>query len=340
MPPGNFIEFFTTNGKLGFTTKCINSFDTFHTEVDGSGIDINILRQKIISAVERRTRYSGPIGLLLSGGVDSAGIYAIARSVHKNIIPISLGNKNSPDLKYVRRISEYFNEDIFIVDCPSEQELFEDIHDTIRIAESFEPNTIRSTSVQRVLIDSAAQQGLKVVLCGEGADEVFCGYPEFFRHKDWHNLRIEFLNDLNRTQLQRVDRSSMNQTIEVRVPYLSLDVISYALQDRRRSSFIDGDRNKVCLRSALKAFLPDWLADRPKMVILEGAGLRGNHPSKGMFADIAASKISAKNVREIINEFPEWSIKTPEEAYYFSIFQSLGYHKALFTRNRVAATKA
>jgi asparagine synthase (glutamine-hydrolysing) len=216
----------------------------------------------------------------LSGGLDSSGIYALAKRYHNDVVPLILDRDGSSDGLAAKRLVSEIGGFPEVGTCPNEDELFDRVHDTIRIVESFEPNLVRQTSIQRHIAALAVRRGIKVILCGEGADELFCGYPDFWPSGDqWHALRIAFLRDLHRTQLQRVDRMSMWVTTEVRVPYLAVPVVALALANRRRHSFLDDTEapaaNKQLLRDALQDVLPEWARVRAKVVLSEGLAFGG-----------------------------------------------------------------
>src|SRR5947209_8092074 len=149
------------------------------------------LRLLLHESVQLQSAYPGPIGVYLSGGVDSSGIYALARKYHKQVIPLILDSREGPDGMNARRLVSAIGGEPVIAMCPSEEELFSEVRDTVRIVESFEPNVVRQSSVQRYIAALAMQKGIKVILCGEGADELFCGYPEFWDEMDrWDDLRL------------------------------------------------------------------------------------------------------------------------------------------------------
>jgi asparagine synthase (glutamine-hydrolysing) len=339
--PGSFVRVAFDGGEVRVIEDTRWFFDL--RSMPQSRVATKDLRRLLHDAVRLQSAYPGPIGVYLSGGIDSSGIYAIARQYHSNVVPLILDSKDGPDGTNAKRLINEIGGDPVIELCPPEEDLFAQVLDTIRIVESFEPNVVRQSSVQRYIAGLAAHQNIKVILCGEGADELFCGYPEFWdRLSDWNDLRLSFLRDLHRTQLQRVDRMSMNITTEVRVPYLAPPIIQAALSNKERNSFLrsTGSQrvNKAWLRQALKDVLPQqWIRYRPKVVLSEGVGLGGNQPDTGMFRRLADSAITDKEAQEIQFAFPEWNLRTKEEALYFKMFESFGYAKARFMQRRVAA---
>jgi hypothetical protein len=131
----------------------------------------------------------------------------------------------------------------------------------------------------------------------------------------------------------------MNSTIEVRVPFLSKRVAGVAFSRTEPEAFarsIDGAFAKRPLREAMRKILPPAIIDRPKVVLSEGAGLRGNSPADGMFCDLVAEALTRTEELDA-GILREWNVTTAEEALYFRLFQSFGYTAYKSARNRVFA---
>jgi asparagine synthase (glutamine-hydrolysing) len=293
------------------------------------------LAQSVAEQVRDRHRYA----VYLSGGIDSSSVYALARQAGAEMVPLVLGTAKASDVAAAAAVAAYFGDTLEVVTCPPEEILFEDIAETVRICESFEPNVVRQSAVSRVLARGAASRGCRVALCGEGADELLGGYPEFWHaRRSFSTIRAAFLQDLPRTQLQRVDRVNMASTIEVRVPFLTDRVAALALSKGSHRDFAasrSGLMAKLPLRRAMAGMLPEAILQREKVVLSEGAGLRGNSSSGGMFSDVFAAM---DNVPEFDAETRKlWGLSTREECYYFSIFESLGYAAYRGARKRVFA---
>ncbi|MFA6214672.1 MAG: asparagine synthase-related protein [Candidatus Micrarchaeia archaeon] len=301
------------------------------------------LQKLVDQAVEKRVRTDLPIGVFLSGGLDSTAILATARKYHKDVTAIIVGKENSEDVKYARRYCEE-NRVKFIVRCPpDETELFKNIEETVRIVESFEPNVVRQSAISYHIAKAAKELGLRVILCGEGPDELFMGYPEFLGlgKRMAEEKRNSFLRDLSRTQFQRVDRTSMHFTIEVRVPFFDNAIVEFARRLPVGMCVKEQGGKKIekhVLRKAMEDRLPTYICWREKAVLSEGAGYKGNQPG-GLFEELASAKITDGQLAAMQNEFPEWNIRTKEEAFYFGIFRSFGYGKAHFNAERVVANR-
>lgn len=296
-------------------------------------------RDALARSVREQTRDAHRFAVYLSGGIDSSSVYALAKAAGVEVVPLVLGTAAASDVAAARAVAAHFGDTIETIPCPDEEDLFLHIEETIRICESFEPNVVRQSAVSRLLANGARARGCRVALCGEGADELLGGYPEFWRpgvHFD--SVRQAFLRDLPRTQLQRVDRTNMASTIEVRVPFLSAEVASLALSRTKPQQFAaspGGRHAKLPLRKAMIDVLPKSIIDREKVVLSEGAGLRGNSPLGGMFSDIFQRLQPKTSFDPVTRKI--WSLTTREECFYFSIFQRLGYDRYRQARSRVYA---
>lgn len=301
---------------------------------------IEELRERFDLAVKSQVQTDLPIGVFMSGGLDSSAVLATACLYHSNVTAIIIGNDQSEDRLIAEKFCREREIPYVIEEAPSEEELAKLIPDLIRICETFEPNVIRQAALSLLVSRRAAGLGLKVLLCGEGADELFAGYPELDGNSEsLHAALLTFLGDLHRTQLQRVDRTSMSATVEVRVPFLDRSFAKFALTippEMKRVAGRGGE--KWILREAMRDRLPDYICRRPKAVFSEGAGLGGNDDN-GMFAAIVERLIDDDTFYALKDKYKEWNLRTKEEAFYFNYFVQHRYEKAKFTRNRVVANR-
>lgn len=298
------------------------------------------------SSIECCARTTSQAGVLLSGGVDSGLVYFLARNANPDIVAITAGQRHSSDVAAARRLVKSAPAKLIEVPVPEEELLFERLETTIRTTESFEPNVVRQSAAASVMMEAARQRGFRVLLCGEGADELFGGYPEFLtiEREGKGKLRKRFLFDLYRTQLQRVDRTAMKSTIEVRVPFLLRGVVESAMAIDTRSGLAsreDGrSLTKIELRAAARALgLPDFCASRPKVVLSEGMGLGSNDPKKGMFSNLARKSMSIDESQRLMRDNEDWGLRSQEEALYFKIFRQFGYSKLRSAKVRVIANE-
>lgn len=300
-----------------------------------------ILAELVDEAVKKRVDTDLPIGVFLSGGLDSTAILATARKSHNDITAIIVGSKNSEDVKFAKRYCEENGVKHIIRSPPTEKEMFESIGQIVEMAESFEPNVVRQSAISYSIAKAAKELNLQIVLCGEGADELFLGYPEFksLSRRQVREMQNGFLKFLNRTQFQRVDRTSMHFTIEVRVPFFDQKIVEFAnsLPVKMKIKEHGGKKiEKYILRKAMSGRLPDYICNRLKVVLSEGAGYKGNQPG-GLFDELASMQVSDEEFAATQKEFQEWNLRTKEEAFYFKFFSKLGYHKAKFNMQRVTA---
>ncbi len=325
----------TTMTRKGFIPYYSFSDEVGHYSQESQVIDK--LRLLFNGSVKSQTATDLPIGVFLSGGIDSSAVLATARQYHQDVTAIITGNHLSQDRLIAERYCLENKIPHFTLNAPDEESLSDLIPELVRICETFEPNVIRQSALSLLLAREAYKMGLKVVLCGEGADELFAGYPELNIDDSVILQRrlVNFVADLHRTQLQRVDRTSMAASIEVRVPFLDSEFGSFALGLHPRFK-----RNPGCLlgktifRQAMKDRLPEYIVNRPKVVFSEGAGLSGNDRG-GLFSKTGERLISDDTFERVSREYQEWNLGNKEEVYYFLLYKSYGYHKATFNQKRV-----
>lgn len=324
--------------------KC--SAEVFFSQEDHGVFSLDHLCEALENSVADCIETNKRTGVLLSGGVDSGLIYHLAKRRRPETLALTAGKKNSSDLRAAKMLVGDSSAPFMEVPVPPEDVLFETVRSIVRSVESFEPNVVRQSAASDVMMHAAAQNGLEVLLCGEGADELFGGYPEFLaippEERGW--LRRQFLRDLHRTQLQRVDRISMALTLEVRVPYLSSAVSRQALAIDSARGLVSGDlglgQTKVELRAAAgKLGLQRECAIRSKVVLSEGMGLGSNDPIRGMFATLATNAMAEAEAEKVCREHADWNLVGNEEAFYFREFQSLGYTKLRSAKRRVTANR-
>ncbi|HLD21645.1 MAG TPA: asparagine synthase C-terminal domain-containing protein, partial [Patescibacteria group bacterium] len=306
---------------------------------------IKNIRELIDHSVRIRVQTDLSIAVYLSGGIDSTAILATARKFHNNVTAIILGNEQSTDRNFAVQYCEENTIPYIVQTPPSEEELVKHISEIVHITESFEPNMIRQAAVSYYIAKTAAEAGFKVIFCGEGADELFAGYPEFTTcstEEEIEQTVLHFLQDLHRTQLQRVDRISMAFTTEVRVPFLDKHLVEYVLQlsgglKLRKTS--NKTITKYILRKAMSDRLPSSIYNRDKVVLSEGAGFKGNQRIGGLFYDIVTKQITDEEFAHSTKKCPQWNLQTKEELYYFREYVKYGYTKATFNQKRTTVNK-
>jgi asparagine synthase (glutamine-hydrolysing) len=301
-------------------------------DVDSIAKTVNELLHE---AVRKRVQTDLPLAVFFSGGLDSALVLAIARKYHKDITAFCVGKADweskDSDLYIAKRYCEENGIRLIEIPSPTEEELFSQVPELVKVSESFEPNMVKGSTLSLYVSGVVKSLGFKVALCGEGADELFAGYPEFANQEPEviHSLSREFFHNLYRTQLQRVDKSAMKHTLEMRVPFLDVALAEYSLNIPAHLK-VSGNFTKCILRKAFEGELPDYILQRQKTVFIEGAGHKGNSLQDGMFAALAASQVSGSELDFLSERFPEYGITTKEEALYVKHYVALGYNKAIF----------
>ncbi len=309
----------------------VKRYDYRHSIKVSSGLRANAdtFRDLFSNAVRKRVQTDLPIAIFLSGGIDSGAVLYEALNHHPDVTAFSIGKHDAEDVIAARSLCDVLK--VKFVHIPAtDEELLAIIPDVVRTIESFEPNHTRGGTLSYLLSKEVAKQGYRVALCGEGADELFGGYYEFalalldkMPHDKFKGLFDRFLGELYKTQLQRVDRTSMRHTLEVRVPYLDKRILdfSHALPLDQKIKAIQQREiaDKRVLREAYRNILPDWLVDREKAVLSLGAGFGSNGP-EGVFFENGLNMVTENQLQEMQKRFPDFKLSTSEEAYYFSLF--------------------
>lgn len=198
--------------------------------------------------------------------------------------------------------------------------MIDNLPEVIYHAECYNPSNITGSIVTRYGAQFAKQKGMKVVLCGEGGDEVFGGYKALrqMSPKELYDSSWTLLDNIGNTECKRLDRMSGSVSLEARVPFLDMGVIQYAANLPQYAKIhADGNKRieKYILRQAFAGTLPDEILWREKMPFDQGSGGRG-------LLGVINSRISDSQLKELQNEFPHAGIANKEIAYYFKIWHS------------------
>lgn len=316
-----------------------------HDFATGSSITIDSklatirFRELLRRSVRKHASTDLPIAVFCSGGVDSSALlYELCQIDNIELTAYCAGISDSADMKAARLVCDYLHVPLREVIIEPEETLHE-IAGTISAIESFEPNHIRAGTVNMLLAARVAADGHQVVVCGEGADELLGGYAEFADYaqkgKNTSALHETFMSELHKTQLQRVDRTTMRYGIEARVPYLDRDLVDFVaalpenFRTRQEGESIVG---KWILREAYRGVLPDVICDRRKMPLGEGAGIGDNRPA-GIFYENAAIQLSHSEWMDLRAAFPAYQLEDQEQAYYFKLFKEM-FGEVEMTRQR------
>ncbi|MBN8215868.1 MAG: asparagine synthetase B [Spirochaetes bacterium] len=275
------------------------------------------LRQCLTRSVVKRLMSDVPVGVYLSGGLDSSLVAALMRPHVVNLHTFTAGMEGAPDLEAARVVAKNLgtqhHELIYTA-----AEVRDALPEVIGALESFDAPLVRS-AVPMYFVSRLAAQHVKVVLSGEGADEIFAGYPYLERLQGGPALKEELAGMVERlqdTNLQRADRMSMAFGLEARVPFLDQALVRLA--SRLPAEWLEPrpDRpEKWILREACRGLLPPEIMERKKMKFSEGAG------SASVAAELARRSISPavfQAEREVAHNL---MLRSVEELYYYRIWR-------------------
>lgn len=274
---------------------------------------------RLTHAVESRLISDVPVGVFLSGGLDSSIIAAIANMFSPEIQTFAVGIEGSPDLEAARKVARHIGTDhherVFTL-----REAVAMLKKVIYHLESFDAALVRS-AVANYFLAELASAHVKVALSGEGADELFAGY-EYLGAVHGSRLErelAEITDALHNTNLQRCDRMSMAHGLEVRVPYLD-DLgfvelaksipVQFKLEPKQGIE-------KWILRKAVEGILPHEVVWRKKAKFAEGAGIAEQLEAW------CESKITDEMFERGQRRYADYQIRSKEELVYFLIFKEL-----------------
>ena len=234
-------------------------------------------RETLVRAVRQQMMGDVNVGVFLSGGLDSSLVAAIASRIAnergRRLQTFAVGTEGSPDLAAARQVAEHLDCEHVEVTYTAAEAL-ESLPNVVRAIESFDPGLVRS-AVPNYMLARTTRQHVKVVLTGEGADELFAGYEYMREFTDDAALHAELertVRSLHNLNLQRCDRVTMAHAVEARVPFLDRNVIAWAL--RIPPSEKQGTPEKKLLRESFEGWLPDELLWRTKAEFGDGSGAR------------------------------------------------------------------
>ncbi|HEX5293980.1 MAG TPA: asparagine synthase-related protein [Streptosporangiaceae bacterium] len=233
-----------------------------------------LVRAAFEDSVRVRVDTDLPVGVILSGGLDSSLTLLHVAQMHPDCVAFTIGAPGSDDLRYARRLCAELGVRHEVVELAPRQIGRAEIRAAIEMSELTEYGDIINAVVSVPLFRRVRDAGVKVVLTGDGSDELFGGYAMYHRASP-HQARRLFLHkirNLARTELQRVDRTSMGHGVEARVPFLDPALVELALALPMDLKVRDG-REKWILREAFADLLPGYIRDRPKNPMSHSSGL-------------------------------------------------------------------
>ncbi|MGI8713218.1 MAG: asparagine synthase (glutamine-hydrolyzing) [Solirubrobacteraceae bacterium] len=282
--------------------------------------DLDETRDVLVASVHRQMMGDVPVGVFLSGGLDSTLVAAIAArrcaEQGERLMTFAVGLPGSPDVLAARQAAEYLDTDHH-ERLYTAQEAIDAVPLVVGAIEHFDVSLVRSAVPNYLLAEMAARH-VKVVLTGEGADELFAGYVYFRDFTDpdqLHDELVQNVNGLHNLNLQRCDRVTMAHSLEARVPFLDRQVIALALhQPAAWKAATDELPEKALLRRAFTGWLPDDLLWREKAQFGDGSGassvLTGAIESQISEAEFAAEA-----------DCVDPPLRTREELVYYRIWR-------------------
>ncbi len=296
--------------------------------------DIHKLRKALEDAVHRQLMSDVPYGVLLSGGLDSSIISAVAKKFaakrietddtseawYPQLHSFSIGLEGSPDLEASRLAAKHIgtihHEVKFTI-----QEGLDAIRDVIYFLETYDITTVRASTPMYLMARVIKSMGIKMVLSGEGSDELFGGYLYFHKApnaQEFHEETVRKLDKLHMYDCLRANKSLMAWGIEGRVPFLDKEFIDVAMQINPKDKMITPERmEKWVLRKAFEDYLPESIAWRQKEQFSDGVGYSWIDKLK----EVVSEAVSDEQLKNAKFRFPIQTPTTKEEYYYRSIFE-------------------
>ncbi len=328
-PPGYYLESHDMKLKEWYKPEW-TSFDS----VKNAKTSIASIHDSLSAAVKRQLMSDVPYGVLLSGGLDSSITSALAKKYASKRIEsgdkkdawwpqlhsFSVGLKGAPDLKAAKIVADHIgtvhHEINFTV-----QEGIDAIRDVIYHLETYDVTTVRASTPMYLMARAIKSLGIKMVLSGEGADELFGGYLYFHKapnSKEFHEETVRKLEKLHQYDCLRANKSLAAWGIEGRVPFLDKEFIETAMNINPKDKMIKNGRiEKWVLREAFKDYLPESVLWRQKEQFSDGVGYSWIDSLK----ELVSKEVSDKDIEKASEIFPVNTPLNKEEYYYRTIFQ-------------------
>jgi asparagine synthase (glutamine-hydrolysing) len=307
-----------------------------YENVKNNETDINAIKKALEDAVHRQLMSDVPYGVLLSGGLDSSIISAIAKKYAARRVEsgdlkdawwpqlhsFAVGLKDSPDLIAARKVADHIgtvhHEVHFTI-----QEGLDAIRDVIYHIETYDVTTIRASTPMYLLARVIKSMGVKMVLTGEGSDELFGGYLYFHKAPDakaFHEETVRKLSKLHLYDCLRANKSLAAWGVEGRVPFLDKEFMDVAMRVNPKDKMSgNGKMEKWLLRKAFEDYLPAEVAWRQKEQFSDGVGYSWIDTLKQMTSE----QVSDEQLKNAAFRFPINTPRSKEEYFYRSIFSEL-----------------
>lgn len=302
--------------------------------VKNNASSVSELHDALEAAVQRQLMSDVPYGVLLSGGLDSSVISAIAKKYSAKRIEtdgqssawwpqlhsFAVGLKGAPDLAKAREVAEHIGTVHHEINYTI-QEGLDAIRDVIYYIETYDVTTVRASTPMYLLARVIKSMGIKMVLSGEGADEVFGGYLYFHKAPDakaFHEETVRKLSKLYLYDCLRANKSLSAWGVEGRVPFLDKEFLDVAMRLAPESKMCSGNTiEKKIVREAFADMLPYNVAWRQKEQFSDGVGYNWIDTLRA----ITAETVSDEQMAHAAERFPINTPMNKEEYYYRSIFE-------------------
>ncbi len=329
-PPGHYFH-----SKEGEFVQWYKRDWSEYDAVKDNATSIQDIKEALEAAVHRQLMSDVPYGVLLSGGLDSSVTSAIAKKYAQKRVEsgdtadawwpqlhsFSVGLEGSPDLAAAQKVADHIgtvhHEIKFTI-----QEGLDAIKDVIYNLETYDTTTIRASTPMYLMARVIKSMGIKMVLSGEGADELFGGYLYFHKApnaKEFHQETVRKLDKLHMYDCLRANKSLAAWGIEGRVPFLDKEFMDVAMRINPQDKMINGERmEKWVVRKAFEDMLPNSVAWRQKEQFSDGVGYSWIDTLK----EIVNKEVSDEQMKNAHFRFPVQTPLNKEEFYYRTIFES------------------
>ena len=326
--PGHY--YYSKEGKM----KRYYSRDWMDYEhVKDNAASVESIHDALEDAVKRQLMSDVPYGVLLSGGLDSSVISAIAEKFSEHRIEdngstrawwprlhsFAVGLKGAPDLAKAKLVADHIGTVHHEINY-TRQEGLDAIRDVIYYIETYDVTTVRASTPMYLLARVIKSMGIKMVLSGEGADEIFGGYLYFHKAPDakaFHEETVRKLSKLYLYDCLRANKSLSAWGVEGRVPFLDKEFLDVAMRTNPEAKMCPGQTmEKKIVREAFSHMLPAEVAWRQKEQFSDGVGYSWIDTLK----QITASAVSDEQMEHAAERFPINPPRNKEEYYYRSIF--------------------
>lgn len=305
-----------------------------YENVKDNSTDIDKLRHSLEDAVHRQLMSDVPYGVLLSGGLDSSVISAIAKKYaarrvethdikdawYPQLHSFAVGLIDSPDLIAAQKVADFIGSIHHEIHY-TVQEGLDAIRDVIYQLETYDVTTVRASTPMYLMARVIKSMGIKMVLSGEGADEVFGGYLYFHKAPDaekFHNETIRKITRLHLFDCLRANKSMASWGVEARVPFLDKEFLDVAMAINPEDKMAkNGRMEKWIIRKAFEEYLPKSVVWRQKEQFSDGVGYNWIDSLK----TITSEQVSDEQFENARFRFPINPPQTKEEYYYRTIFQ-------------------